>query len=77
MQREQAHPAGCMNSILMRVTALMGDLVRHIVDGDDPVKQGDDNEDEQTRGEEEGGRSSGRSGGRVRGGVLLLPMRGG
>ena len=35
----------------MRMAALLGDLIGHVVDGDDPVEQGDHHEDQKPEGE--------------------------
>ena len=51
MQREQAHPTCCVDRVLVRVVTPMGDFIGHIVDRNDPVKQRDDNEDEETQSE--------------------------
>ena len=46
VQGEQAHPTCGMDCVLMRMAALLGDLIGHVVDGDDPVEQGDHHEDQ-------------------------------
>ena len=46
VQGEQAHPTCGMDRVLMGVAAPLGDLVGHVVDGNDPVKQGDHHEDQ-------------------------------
>ena len=47
MKREQTDPARRMDRILMRMVAVLCDLVGHVVDRDDPVEQGDHDENEQ------------------------------
>lgn len=37
VQREQAHPTSGMDRILVGVIALFGDVIRNVVDGNDPV----------------------------------------
>jgi hypothetical protein len=44
VKREQAHPAGGMDSVLMRVITMLGDFVGYIVDGDYPVEERDQDE---------------------------------
>ena len=51
MQREEADPAGGMDCVLMRVIAVLGDFVRHVVDRDDPVEERDEYKDEEPQGE--------------------------
>jgi hypothetical protein len=45
MQREEAHPSGRVDRILMRVVPRLGDVVGNVVNGNDPV--GERQEDEQ------------------------------
>ena len=46
VEREQADPAGYVDGILVRVVASAGNLVGHVMDGDDPVKQRNHHEDQ-------------------------------
>src|SRR5262249_12009207 len=47
MQREQAHPPGRMDGVLMRMIATFRDEVWDVVDGDDAVEQHHHDEDQQ------------------------------
>src|SRR5689334_892505 len=40
-----------MDCVLVWVIALLGDLIRHVVDGDNQVKQRDDDENQKAKGE--------------------------
>ena len=51
MECKQAHPTRRVDRILVRMVTLLGNLVGHIVDGDDPVKQRDDDENEKPQSE--------------------------
>ena len=46
MQREQADPSGGVDRVLMRMVAVLRDLVGDVVDHDDDVEQGDDDEEQ-------------------------------
>ena len=50
MEREEAHPARSVDSVLVWMVAVLGDLVWDIMDGDDAIKEGDEHEDEETKG---------------------------
>ena len=51
MQREEADPPGGVDRVLMRVIAVLGDFVGHVVDCDDPIEQRYEHEDQQSERE--------------------------
>jgi hypothetical protein len=46
MQREQAHPPGCMDRVLMWMVASLGDPMRDVVNSDDAVEHDDDDKEQ-------------------------------
>src|SRR3954466_11614281 len=51
VQREEAHPPGSVDGILMRITTVLRDLVGHVVDRDDAVEERDEHKNEETERE--------------------------
>ena len=51
MERKQAHPTRRVDCILVRMVTLLGNLVGYIVDGDDPVKECDDDKNQKSQSE--------------------------
>jgi len=46
MQREKTDPSCGVYRVLVRMIARFGDIVRYVVDRDDPVEQHNDDEDQ-------------------------------
>src|SRR6185295_20408105 len=50
-QREKADPTGRVNSVLMGMITVLGDVVGDVVDRDDPIEERDENKDQEPQGE--------------------------
>ena len=51
MEREEAHPAGSVDGILVRVIAMLREFVGHVMDRDDAVEERDEHKNEEAQRE--------------------------
>ena len=51
MERKEAHPTGSVDRVLVRVIAMLGEFVRHVVDRDNAVEERDEHKYEETERE--------------------------
>ena len=51
MERKEAHPTGSVDRVLVRVIAMLGEFVRHVVDRDDAVEERDEHKNEEAERE--------------------------
>ena len=48
MECEEAYPARSMDGVLMRVIAVFGNFVGHIMDSNNPIEKGDKHKEQET-----------------------------
>ena len=51
VEREEAHPTGSVDRVLVRVIAMLREFVRHVMDRDNAVEERDEHKNEEAEGE--------------------------